>query len=215
MRIILIGPPGSGKGSQAKKLTNILGAPHISSGDMLREAVSRGTPLGKLAEKYMQDGALVPDNLVIEMIMDRISQPDAQKGFLMDGFPRTPAQAEALDQAFKKTGVQLDHVLLFEVPDEEIIVRNSARRMDPVTGIIYNLRFNPPPKEILPRLVQRSDDEEKTLRIRLAKYHTETRPIIPYYAKQNLVRLIDGLGSFDEVQKRILKAIGLSESPKK
>jgi adenylate kinase len=210
MTIILIGPPGSGKGTQAKTLMKTLAIPHISSGDMLREAVAKGTPLGKLAERYMEEGALVPDNLVIEMIMERISQPDAQNGFLMDGFPRTPAQASALDQAFKKSGVRLDHVLLFEVPDDEIIIRNSARRMDPVTGIIYNLRFNLPPKEILPRLVQRADDEEETLRIRLAKYHSETRPLIPYYAKQNLIREINGIGSFEEVQARIFKSIGIA-----
>lgn len=210
MRIILIGPPGSGKGTQAKKLMKTLNIPHISSGDMLREAVSKGTALGKMAKSYMDEGALVPDNLVIEMIMERISRPDAQNGFLMDGFPRTLAQAEALDQAFKKTGVKLNHVLLFDVPDEEIIIRNSARRMDPQTGIIYNLRFNPPPKEILPRLVQRADDEEETLRIRLAKYHSETRPLIPYYAKQNLIREINGVGSFEDVQQRIFKAIGIA-----
>ncbi|HEX9654447.1 MAG TPA: adenylate kinase [bacterium] len=211
MRIILIGPPGSGKGTQAKNMMSVLGVPHISSGDMLREAVSQGTSLGKLAESYMKNGTLVPDNVVIEMIMERISQPDAKPGFIMDGFPRTLAQAEALDRAFQKSRVKLDHVLLFEVADEEIILRNTARRMDPVTGVIYNLRFNPPPPEIHPRLIQRADDEEKTLRVRLAKYHSETKPLTPYYARQNLVREIDGLGSCEEVQRRIFKAIKISQ----
>lgn len=210
MRIILIGPPGSGKGTQAKKLMKVLGVPHISSGDMLRAAVAQRTALGRLAESYMKQGALVPDNVVIEMIMERISRSDAKKGFLMDGFPRTLAQAQALDLAFEKTGVKLDHVLLFEVPDEEIIIRNTARRIDPLTGVIYNLRFDPPPKEIQSRLVQRPDDDEKTLRVRLEKYHSETKPLIPYYKKQNLVREIDGLGDLEEVQLRILKALGIA-----
>ncbi len=210
MRIILIGPPGSGKGTQAQKLMKVLEIPHISSGDMLREAVSQGTALGKLADNYMKQGALVPDNIVIEMIMERISRPDAKNGFLMDGFPRTLTQAQALDLAFEKTGVKLDHVLLFEAPDDEIIIRNAARRIDPLTGIIYNLRFDPPPKEILSRLVQRPDDDEKTLRVRLVKYHSETKPLIPYYSKQNLVYEIDAVGNLEEVQGRIFKALGIA-----
>lgn len=207
MRIILIGPPGAGKGTQAKRIMTKLGIPHIASGDMLREAVANATPLGKLAQDYMQKGALVPDNLVIEMIMERISQPDAENGFLLDGFPRTRPQAEALNKALAKSNVQIDHVLHIDVPDEDILMRNTSRRIDPETGIIYNIKFNPPPPEILSKLVQRSDDCEKTVKNRLEKYHFETKPIIPYYESKGLVRKVSGQGTMEEVEQRIFKIL--------
>jgi adenylate kinase len=210
MRIILIGPPGSGKGTQAKKLMQRLGIPHISSGDMLREAIAKGTALGKKAETYMKKGELVPDDLVIEMIVQRISQPDAQNGFILDGFPRTLPQAKALDKAFRQFNIKMDWVLDFDVPDQEIVARNSARRIDPETGIIYNLRSDPPPRAIVSRLVQRVDDTEEAMKTRLAKYHSETRAVLPFYEQQKLVRKINGLGSFEDVQKRILKTLGIT-----
>ena len=148
MRIILLGPPGSGKGTQAKRIEKRFKIPHISSGDMLREAIASETPLGKKAEDYMSRGALVPDNLVIEMILERLSLPDAEKGILFDGFPRTLVQAKALDKALAKSDVQIDYVLLIEVPDEQIIIRNTGRRIDPVSGKIYHIKFKPPPRRI-------------------------------------------------------------------
>jgi len=209
MRIVLIGPPGSGKGTQAKRLTQRLGIPHISSGDMLRESVRQGTPLGRQAEDYMNRGALVPDALVIEMIMERIAQPDARKGFILDGFPRTLAQAEALDRALEKSGAPIEKVLHFDVPDEEIIARSAARRIDPETGRIYNLHFDPPPPEAAARLIRRTDDDEETVRRRLEKYRTETEPIVDYYARFTDVRKISGVGSLEEVERRVLEALGI------
>ncbi len=207
MRIILIGPPGSGKGTQAKRINANLGIPHIASGDMLREAVSKETPLGKQADDYMERGALVPDNLVIELIIERISQADAREGFLMDGFPRTLPQAEALDKALERSHFHLDHVLHFQVPDGVIIERTTGRRNDPKTGKIYHLTFNPPPPEIMSRLIQRRDDSEEIVTKRLAKYHKETEPIIPFYQKKGLIRDINGVGTLEEVEKRFLEAL--------
>ncbi len=207
MRIVFIGPPGSGKGTQAKRLKDRLGIPHISSGDMLREAVARGTELGKKAEAYMNQGALVPDDLVIDLILERIRQPDAQSGFILDGFPRTLAQAEALTAALERTGLPIERVIHFNVPDEEIIARSTARRIDPETGRIYNLVFDPPPPEVRRRLVQRSDDDEPTVRKRLAKYHAETEPILDYYAGITDVRTISGVGTLEQVQQRLLAAL--------
>ncbi|MFQ5825453.1 MAG: adenylate kinase, partial [bacterium] len=207
---ILIGPPGSGKGTQAKRLMIKLGIPHISSGDMLREAVSKGTPLGNKAQSYMEQGALVPDRVVIEMIIERISEADCQNGFLLDGFPRTLPQAESLDKALNKSNVQLDHVPLIEVSDDEIILRNTGRRIDPDTGKIYHLKFDPPPEEILHRLTQREDDKEETVKNRLAKYHEQTEPIIPFYAKKGILRKISGVGTLEEIEARLLKVLGAS-----
>jgi adenylate kinase len=210
MRIILIGPPGSGKGTQAKRIVKKLGIPHISSGDMLRAAVSKSTRLGKKAQSYMEQGALVPDQLVIEMIMERIKENDCTNGFLLDGFPRTLPQAEALDTALNDSRLGLDHVPLIEVPDEEIILRNTGRRIDPETGKIYHLEFDPPPEEILPRVLQREDDKEETIRNRLLKYREQTEPIIPFYENKGLLRKISGVGTLEEVETRLLKVLGIS-----
>ena len=210
MRIILIGPPAAGKGTQAKRMMKKLGIPHIASGDMLREAVSDGTTLGRQADGYMKKGALVPDNVVIEMIAERISRPDCRNGFLLDGFPRTLPQAEALQESLANLNVQIDHVLLFDVPDEEIVGRNSGRRIDPQTGKIYNLKFDPPPEAILSRLVQRSDDTEETLRHRLDIFREQTSPMIRFYEEERLIRKIQGMGSLEEVEQRMMSAIGAS-----
>lgn len=210
MRIILIGPPGSGKGTQAKRIVDKLHIPHISSGDMLREAVSNETPLGKEVKSYMTKGALVPDNLVIKMIVERIGQPDARSGFLLDGFPRTLTQSEALDKALLTTNVRIDYVLLIKVPDEEIIERNTGRRIDLKTGKIYHLKFDPPPAEIASRVIQRDDDLEETVKYRLEKYHADTEPLIPYYEKQDLVRKVSGVGSLEEVKERLFKILVVS-----
>ena len=210
MRIILIGPPGTGKGTQAKRIVDKLHIPHISSGDMLREAVSNETPLGKEVKSYMTKGALVPDNLVIKMMVERIGQPDARSGFLLDGFPRTLTQSEALDKALLTTNVRIDYVLLIKVPDEEIIERNTGRRIDLKTGKIYHLKFDPPPAEIASRVIQRDDDLEETVKYRLEKYHADTEPLIPYYEKQDLVRKVSGVGSLEEVRERLFKILVVS-----
>ncbi len=207
MRMILIGPPGAGKGTQAAFLVDTFRIPHISSGDMLRAAVKEGSALGKQADDYMKKGALVPDDLVIAMIIDRIGKPDAQSGFMLDGFPRTRPQAEALDAALQKAGVALDVVLLIEVPDELILERITGRRSDPQTGAIYHVKFNPAPADVAPRLVQRKDDTAEAVGARLSKYHSETTPIIPFYEQRGVLRRVDGVGAPAEVTARITGAL--------
>src|SRR5512143_4046838 len=158
MRMILVGPPGAGKGTQAARLVDTFKIPHISSGDMLRAAVKEGTALGKQADGFMKSGQLVPDEVVIGMILERIAKPDCKAGFMLDGFPRTRPQAEALDAAMKNAGVDLDAVVLIEVPDALLEERAVGRRTDPETGTIYHLKYNPPPADIVARLVHRKDD---------------------------------------------------------
>ncbi len=192
MRLILIGPPGAGKGTQAEYLVERFQIPHISSGDMLRAAVASGTDLGKQADGFMKAGQLVPDALVIAMIIERTAQPDCAKGFILDGFPRTRPQAEALAVDLETAGVTLDAVVLIEVPDSRIVERVTGRRMDPETGDIYHVQFRPPPADITDRVVQRKDDTEAACTARLEKYHAETAPIIPFYGEQGLLKRIDG-----------------------
>ena len=208
MRMILVGPPGAGKGTQAQRLVDSFRIPHISSGDMLRAAVKEGTELGKQADVIMKSGALVPDDIVIGMILERIGKPDAAGGFMLDGFPRTTPQAEALDRALGKAGVGLDAVVLIEVPDSLIIERGVGRRTDPDTGRIYHLKFDPPPAEIAGRLVHRKDDTEEAIVKRLEKYHSETAPIVPFYQGKGVLRRVDGVGTPDEVTKRITAVLG-------
>lgn len=203
MRMILVGPPGAGKGTQAAILVNKYEIPHISTGDMLRAAVKEGTELGTRADGFMKAGALVPDDLVIAMVIERIAKDDCQKGFMLDGFPRTRPQAEALDEALTEAGVTLDVVVQIEVPDELIVARITGRRSDPETGAIYHLEFRPPPDDVKDRLVQRKDDTEEACKARLAKYHSETAPIIPFYRDKGLLEEVDGVGSPDEVTGRV------------
>ncbi|HET6613107.1 MAG TPA: adenylate kinase [Kofleriaceae bacterium] len=207
MRIILVGPPGAGKGTQASALTQKLSVPHISSGDLLRTAVANGTELGRKADGFMRSGALVPDDLVIAMVLERIALPDAQNGFLLDGFPRTRPQAEALDRALAGAQVDLDAVVLIEVPDQLIIERITGRRQDPETGAIYHLQFQPPPPEIADRLVQRADDTDAACVARLQKYHSETTPLIPFYEGKGLLRRVSGIASPAEVTEAIVAAL--------
>jgi len=204
MRMIFIGPPGAGKGTQAARLVERFAIPHISTGDMFRAAVKAGTPMGQEADRYMKAGQLVPDEVVIGMVKERIAQPDCEGGFMLDGFPRTVPQAEALDAA----GVGLDVVLVLEVDDDLIVNRIVGRRSDPQTGTIYHLEFNPPPAEIADRLVHRKDDTEEACRTRLAAYHAQTAPIIPFYASRDLVKRVNGVGTPDEVTARITSALG-------
>ena len=207
MRLILVGPPGAGKGTQAKRLINRLGVPHISTGDMLRAAVKAGTELGKQAEAIMKAGALVPDEIVIGMVRERIAMSDAAKGFMLDGFPRTRPQAEALDTALSEAGVTLDAVVLIDVADDVIEKRISGRRSDPSTGKIYHVEFDPPPEGV--EVIQRADDRPEAVQERLGKYHRDTKPIIPFYDAKGLLKRVDGLASPDEVTERLLKVLAV------
>ena len=208
MRMILVGPPGAGKGTQAAELVNRFGISHISTGDMLRAAVSRGTALGKQADGYMKAGGLVPDDLVIAMVIERIQQPDCADGFMLDGFPRTRPQAEALDAELEKAGLALDVVLQIEVPDELIVERITGRRLDPDTGEIYHVEFKPPPADVAARIIQRKDDTEQACRARLEKYHSETAPIVPFYEAKAILKRVDGDDAPEEVSRRIAEALG-------
>ena len=208
MRMILVGPPGAGKGTQAGALVNRFGISHISTGDMLRAAVSQGTALGKQADGYMKAGGLVPDDLVIAMVIERIQQPDCAEGFMLDGFPRTRPQAEALDTELEKAGLALDVVLQIEVPDELIVERITGRRLDPDTGEIYHVEFRPPPADVAPRVIQRKDDTERACRARLEKYHSETAPIVPFYEAEGLLKRVDGNAAPEEVSRRIAEILG-------
>lgn len=203
MRMILVGPPGAGKGTQASRLVATYNIPHISSGDMLRAAVKEGTKLGVEADGYMKAGKLVPDEVVIGMILERVAKDDCKNGFMLDGFPRTRPQAQALDQALTKAGVALDAVVLIEVPDSLLIERAVGRRSDPETGTIYHLTYNPPPAEIVGRLVHRKDDTEEAVKVRTEKYHSETAPIIPFYMEKGILRQVDGVGNPDDITQRI------------
>lgn len=207
LRIILIGPPAAGKGTQAAALVNRFGIPHISTGDMLRAAVADGSPLGLAADRAMQAGQLVPDEVVIGMVIERIAQPDCKGGFMLDGFPRTARQAKALDAALQQAGVALDAVVLIDVPDRLIVDRVAGRRSDPDTGRIYHLAHDPPPADVVPRLVQRKDDTAVAARARLAKYHAETAPVVPFYRARGLLREVDGDAAPALVTERVLSAL--------
>ncbi len=205
MRMIFIGPPGAGKGTQAERLVAKYQIPHISTGDMFRAAVAAGTPMGLEADRYMKSGNLVPDEVVIGMVRERLAAADCQVGFMLDGFPRTLAQAEALSTALAQDNVKLDAVLLLEVPDALIVDRIIHRRTDEVTGKIYHLMFNPPPADA--KLIHRKDDTEEAVRTRLNAYHSYTSPIIPYYDSLSLLKRVDGVGNPDEVTQRISDAL--------
>ncbi|MCB9682716.1 MAG: adenylate kinase [Alphaproteobacteria bacterium] len=208
MRMIFIGPPGAGKGTQAARLVERYGIPHVSTGDMLRAAVKAGTPMGQMAGALMADGKLVPDDVIVGIVRERLAEPDCQaKGVLLDGFPRTVAQAEALDQMLDSEGIALDAVVLLEVPDGLIEERIVGRRSDPETGRIYHLTYDPPPADVVGRLVHRPDDTEEAVRKRLAAYHAQTAPIVPFYEAKGLVRRVDGVGSPDAVTARIADAL--------
>ena len=196
--IILFGPPGAGKGTQAVRISEISGKPQISTGDMLRKSVSDKTDLGIQAQSYMESGLLVPDELIIQLISERIKEKDAFNGVLFDGFPRTLNQAVELSSI-----VEISSVISIEVPDEEIVGRIVGRRMDPLTGDIYHIDYNPPPTEIKDRLVQRKDDNEDTVRNRLAAYHQQTSPLSKWYSEQGILFAVDGNRTIEEVGKDI------------
>ncbi len=216
MRLILLGPPGAGKGTQAAFITRRFGIPQISTGDMLRTAIEAGTPIGVAAQKVMDAGSLVSDDIIIGLVMERLKRPDCAAGYLFDGFPRTIPQADAM----KSAGVRIDYVLEIDVPDQEIIDRMGGRRVHLASGRSYHVRFNPP--RVADRddvtgepLVQRDDDREETVRRRLAVYHSQTRPLIEYFnawertgdAAAPAYRRISGLGSVDEIAARAFDAL--------
>lgn len=204
MRLIFIGPPGAGKGTQCGRITNKLHIPHISTGDMFRAAVKQGTPMGVEAQRFMDAGQLVPDEVVIGLVRERLSASDVDSGFLLDGFPRTVPQAEALQTTLGELDRALDTVILLEVPDDLIVERIVGRRTDPETGRIYHLTFDPPPIEIIPRLQHRADDTEEAVRERLGAYHEQTAPLIPFYEGLGLLRRVDGVGEVNEVTRRLM-----------
>jgi adenylate kinase len=208
MRIIFIGPPGAGKGTQATKIVERFQIPHISTGDMFRAAVTAGTPLGRQADEYMKAGKLVPDEVTIGLVRERIAQGDASKGFLLDGFPRTVPQAEALGRALDEDGLRLDAVLLLEVPDELIVQRITGRRSDPETGAIYHIEFNPPPAEVADRVTQRKDDTEEAVIARLNAYHAQTAPLVPFYDAKSVLVRVDGVGTPADIGERIATRLG-------
>jgi len=207
--LILLGPPGAGKGTQAARLTEDFGVPHIATGDMLRAAREAKTELGLTAQGYMDRGELVPDDVIIAMIVERLGEDDARDGFLLDGFPRNEQQANALRDALAALERRLNAALLIEVPDDEIVHRLAGRRMcvkNPAH--IYHVEFDPPKHDGVcdqdgARLVQRDDDREETIRTRLQVYHSQTEPLIAYYDDAGLLRRFDGLRSADEVHDHI------------
>ncbi len=200
--IVLFGPPGAGKGTQAEIIVEMTGKPQISTGDMLRSAVSQGTELGLEARGYMEAGQLVPDQVIIGLIEDRLSESDASNGVLFDGFPRTIPQAEALSKI-----TEVSAVISIEVPDEDIVNRIVGRRMDPETGEIYHVSFKPPPPELASRLVQRKDDNEDTVRMRLAAYHEQTKPLGDWYGNLGILSTVDGTGTIQEVSQSVASAV--------
>lgn len=212
MRLILLGPPGSGKGTQGAWLSSKYGIPAISTGDILREAVRRGTELGKKAKSYMDAGELVPDDVIIGLIEERLSESDCAKGFILDGFPRTVPQAEALEELMKRRNWPLDAVLSLEVPDEEIVRRSVNRRVCANCGRVFNLITDPPPADgkcpvCGGEIIQRDDDNEETVRARLRVYNEQTAPLKDYYEKRGKLIRVDGVGSIEEVRSRIEAAL--------
>ena len=200
--IVLFGPPGAGKGTQASRISSLTGKPQVSTGDMLRAAVASGSEMGSEAQSYMEAGLLVPDEVIIGLISERLQEPDAMSGLLLDGSPRTIAQAEALA---KVAGVSA--VISIEVPDQAIVERIVGRRMAPETGMIYHDRFNPPPTEVSSRVVKRKDDTEETVRNRLSAYHEQTAPLAGWYEERGVLIRIDGNRSIEEVGGAIEAAI--------
>lgn len=207
MNLIFLGPPGAGKGTQAEAIINEFKIPQISTGDIIRAAIRGETALGKEFKSYTDAGKLVPDDLVNRMVEERLGEDDCKPGFLLDGYPRTVGQAEALDQMLERAGRKLEHVLLLEVADEVLLERITGRRSDPETGRVYHVKFDPPPPEIADRLIQRNDDTEEVLGKRLKEYHDKTAPLIPYYDKAGLLRRIDGVGSMEEIRERVFSVL--------
>jgi len=209
---VLLGPPGAGKGTQAKVIAEKYGLLHVSSGDLFRENLKNETELGKLAQGYMTRGELVPDDVTIAMVRDRISRPDCKQGALLDGFPRTPAQADALSKMLKEFNSKVELVPLIDVPADELIERLSGRWTCKKEGHVFHEKFNPPQKAGIcdidgSELYQREDDKKATVQNRIKVYTEQTAPLIEYYSSRNLLAKIDGRKSIDEVTKELIAAI--------
>jgi len=204
VRLVFLGAPGAGKGTQAKKLVEKYGIPQISTGDLLRAAVAQGTALGKEAKSYMDRGELVPDQVVLGMVKERLSQDDCKKGFILDGFPRNVAQAEALDKMLAEMNIPLDLALNIDVPFEDLMKRLTGRRTCKSCGQMYNIYYSPPKVEgkcdkCGGDLFQRDDDKEETIKKRLDVYKAQTEPLIDYYSKKGILKSVSGTGSIDEI----------------
>jgi adenylate kinase len=214
VRLVLLGPPGAGKGTQARLLEAQLKAPQVASGDLLRAAVRDRTRLGLKARGYMDRGALVPDEIVLQIINERLQQPDAQSRFILDGFPRTVSQAETLDRMLRERHQALDKVVAIVVPDEELVKRISGRRTCKKCGAMYHIIFDPPRNVNVcnscnGELYQREDDTEETVRMRLDVYAASTRPLLEYYGRRGLLAEVDGMGRAEEIERRILSALAV------
>ena len=213
MKIIMLGAPGAGKGTQAKQIADKYSIPHISTGDIFRANIKNGTELGKKAKQYMDQGALVPDELTCDLVMDRIQQDDCKNGFVLDGFPRTIPQAEALDAALGKINEKMDYAIDVDVPDENIVNRMSGRRACLNCGATYHLISIPPKVEGIcdrcgSEIVLREDDKPETAQKRLKVYHEQTQPLIDYYKNQGILKSVDGTQPMDEVFKAIVTILG-------
>jgi adenylate kinase len=213
MRLIMLGPPGAGKGTQAKTLAAQLGVPQISTGDLLRAAVAAGTELGRQAKARMDAGELVPDELVVAMVRERLRQDECRPGFILDGFPRSLPQAGALDEMLRREGLGLDWVLSIEVGEEEVLRRLGGRRNCPACGAMYHVEFNPPRHEGVcdkcgGKLVIRDDDNEATIRNRMKVYRQQTEPLKEYYRGKGLLAEVNGTGTPEEIGKRLRQALG-------
>lgn len=213
MKIVMLGAPGAGKGTQAKMIAAKYQIPHISTGDIFRANIKNGTELGKKAKSYMDQGLLVPDELTVDLVIDRLAQDDCKNGYILDGFPRTIPQAEALDAALAKLGEKMDYAIDVDVPDENIVSRMSGRRACTGCGATYHIIYNPSKKgeycEVCgEKLILRDDDKPETVQKRLNVYHDQTQPLIDYYTKQSILRTVDGTQDMNDVFAEIAKILG-------
>ena len=213
MKIVMLGAPGAGKGTQAELICEKYGIPHISTGDIFRSNIKNGTALGMEAKKYMDEGKLVPDELTVRILLDRVAAKDCENGYVLDGFPRTIPQAEVLTQALAAEGEKVDFAINVDVPDENIVNRMSGRRSCPVCGASYHITFLPPRQEGIcdhcgSALIQRDDDKPATVQNRLSVYHEQTQPLIDYYEKAGVLKTVDGTKSRDDVFSDITALLG-------
>ena len=213
MKIIMLGAPGAGKGTQAKKIAEKYHIPHISTGDIFRANIKNGTELGKKAKTYMDQGLLVPDELTVDLVIDRVGQDDCKDGYILDGFPRTIPQAECLDAALEKRGEKVDFAIDVEVPDENIVNRMSGRRACVGCGATYHIKYNPTKVDGVcdacgEKLVLRDDDKPETVQKRLGVYHDQTQPLIDYYTNKGIIAEVDGTQDMNDVFAAIVKILG-------
>jgi adenylate kinase len=216
MRLVLLGAPGAGKGTQATRIAKELNIPHISTGDIFRYNIKNETPLGKIAKEYIDSGGLVPDEVTVEIVKDRLLEDDCKNGFILDGFPRTIPQAESLDKVLKDMSIKLDYAINVDVADDVIVQRLSGRRVCSSCGKIYHMVSEPPKQEGVcdvcnSSLVQRDDDKEETVKNRLLTYHQQTEPLIDYYDGQGILATVTGGGSIEETSNEVDKLLGIGK----